>query len=413
MSQYTPEWKVTVNGSTLTGVTVASVNIASGRTNIYEQAKAGYASFQLIVLNGETYALDINDSVSIQIKDSTGTFVPIFGGFLVESSIEVSSLGTTGYSQRINILALGALARLPRYLTYGVLTKDFDGNQIYSILKDVLFNTWAEVPAGTTWADLDATTTWNDAFNSGLGQIDQPGNYELTSRSSSVTDIYSLISSLATSGLGYIYEDAQGRISYADSTHRSSYLSTNGYVYLSASSDALGQGLRIATRSGDVRNYITITYKANAQVTASDSTSIQLYGQMAQDIPTTLENGVDATSQANFYLTLRANPRGYLEQISFQLANDAISDADRDALINVFMGMPVSLSGLPSNMGSTFEGFIEGWTWQAGYNSLVLTCNLSPLSFSLQAMKWNDVSVSESWSTITNTLTWEDALIVN
>lgn len=413
MSQFTPEWKVTVNGSELTDVTMASINIASGRTNIYEQAKAGYANIQLIVLNGQTYALDVNDSVSIQIKDSTGVFVPIFGGFLVESSIEISSLGATGYSQKMNILALGALARLPRYLVEGVLTKDYDGNQIYSILKDVLFQTWAEVPAGTKWSDLSSSMTWADAFNAGLGDIDMPGNYELTSRSAAVTDIYSLISGLATSGLGYIYEDAQGRISYADSTHRSSYLSTNGYTYLSASSDALGQGLRIATRAGDVRNKVTITYKANAQVTANDSESIQLYGELAQDIQTTLENGVDATSQANFYLTLRANPRGYLEQITFQLANDSISDANRDALINVFMGMPVSLSGLPSNMGSVFEGFIEGWTWQAGYNSLALTCNLSPLSFSLQAMNWDDVSVLETWSTITNTLTWEDALIVN
>ena len=413
MSQFTPEWKVTVNGSELTGVTVANVIITSGRLNIYEQAKAGYANIQLIVLDGQTYALDINDSVSIQLKDSAGTFVPIFGGFLVESSIEVGSIGATGYSQRMNLLALGALARLPRYLTEGVLSKDFDGNQIYSILSDVLFQTWAEVPAGTKWADVSSSITWADAFNAGLGTIDQPGNYELTARSSSTTDIYSLISSLATSGLGYIYEDAQGRISYADSTHRSAYLSTNGYVYLSASSDALGQGLRIATRGGDVRNYITITYKANAQVTASDAESIQLYGQLAQNIPTSLENLADATSQAAFYLTLRANPRGYLEQITFQLANDSISDADRDALINVFMGMPVSLSGLPSNMGSVFEGFIEGWTWQAGYNSLALTCNLSPLSFSLQAMTWNDVGVLETWSTITNTLTWEDALIVN
>lgn len=345
MSQFTPEWKVTVNGSDLTNVTVASVNIASGRSNIYEQAKAGYANIQVIILNGQTYALDINDSVSIQLKDSSGTFVPIFGGFLVESSIEISSIGSTSYTQKLNLLALGALARLPRYLTNGVLSKDFEGNQIYSILSDVLFNTWAEVPSGTTWADLSSTMTWIDAFNAGLGSIDTPGNYELTSRSSSVTDIYSLVASLATSGLGYIYEDAQGRISYADSTHRSSYLNTNGYVYLSASSDALGQGLRISTRGGDVRNYITITYKANAKVTASDAESIQYYGQLSQDISTTLENAADASSQANFYLTLRANPRGYLEQISFQLANDAISDADRDALINVFMGMPVSLSG--------------------------------------------------------------------
>jgi len=37
---------------------------------------------------------------------------------------------------------------------------------------------------------------------------------------------------------------------------------------------------------------------------------------------------------------------------------------------------------------------------------------LSPLAYSLQAMQWQEVSVSEQWNTITNTLTWENALVV-
>ena len=127
---------------------------------------------------------------------------------------------------------MGALSKLPKTLTEGVLSKDFDGDQIYEILSQALFDTWNEVPAATTWAEYDATTTWENAENSGLGEIDRPGDYELTSRSSNTTDIYSLVSSLANSGLGYLYEDSEGRIGYADSTRRSSYLATNGYVDL-------------------------------------------------------------------------------------------------------------------------------------------------------------------------------------
>jgi hypothetical protein len=37
---------------------------------------------------------------------------------------------------------------------------------------------------------------------------------------------------------------------------------------------------------------------------------------------------------------------------------------------------------------------------------------LSPLAFSLQAMKWQDVSVLEKWNTISPTLDWENALVV-
>ena len=291
------------------------------------------------------------------------------------------------------------------------MSKDFDGNQIYEILYATLFNTWAEVAGALTWADYDPTTTWANAENAGLGEIDQPGDYELTERSASTTDIYSLVSSLATSGLGYIYEDAQGRISYADSTHRGTYLATYGYVDLDAG-QAQAQGITVSTRGGDVRNSITITYKNGQQVSAEDADSIALYGLLAQDIQTSLEKGADATSQANFYLDLRAYPQSILESVTYQLGNDLLDNTDRDALINVFMGQPINLTGLPINMGSNFQGFVEGWSWQATYNGLSIRLLLSPVAYSLQAFRWNSVPVAETWNTLSPTLTWLEATVV-
>jgi hypothetical protein len=102
-----------------------------------------------------------------------------------------------------------------------------------------------------------------------------------------------------------------------------------------------------------------------------------------------------------------------LNQITYQLTNPEIDDGDRDSLINVFMGMPVSISNMPLNMSAgNYLGFVEGWTFQAGYNQISVSLNLSPIAFSLQAMKWEDVSVSETWNTILNTLDWEHALVV-
>lgn len=411
MTAWSPEWRVQINGSTLTNITLSDLTITSGRKSIYEQATASYANVNLINLDQSSIAIDINDAVTIEVKDSTATFVPIFGGFVSEYTKVINRTGSVTFTQTFSILALGALARLPRQLTDGVLTKDFDGDQIYTILEGALFNTWAEVAGALTWANYDPTVTWANAENSGLGEIDRPGDYELTDRSSSRTDVYSLVSALATSGLGYIYEDAQGRIGYADSTHRGTYLATYGYVDLDAQ-QAQGQGITVATRGGDVRNSITITYKNGQQVTQEEAASIQLYGLLAQNVSTTLENGADATSQAAFYLDLRAYPQGILESITYQLGNDLIDNADRDALIKVFMGMPVNLTGLPINMGSNYQGFVEGWSWQASYNGLAIKLFLTPVAYSLQAFRWNSVPVGESWNTISPTLTWLDATVV-
>jgi hypothetical protein len=309
---------------------------------------------------------------------------------------------------------LGALARLPKALTDGTLVQDFDGNQILHILQDLLLNNWSEVPAALQWNTYNPTETWANAQNVGLGEIDTPGNYELAQRSSSRTDIYSLVAALATSGLGYIYEDAQGLISYADSTHRSIYLAANGYVDLSAN-DAQGAGLSIQQRAGDVRNTITLKYGTNStnEVDATSAESVSLYGQLAQIFTTTVKHTVDAQDQADFYLTLRAFPQYNFNQITYQLTNPEIDDTDRDSLINVFMGMPVSISNMPLNMSAgNYLGFVEGWTFQAAYNEISVSLNLSPIAFSLQAMKWEDVGVAETWNTILNTLDWEHALVV-
>jgi hypothetical protein len=413
MSEWTPEWNLTINGGgDYTNLTLSNLTITSGRQDIYSQPYAGYCNVEILNLDLSPIEIDVNDQINIQVKDSSGTFVNLFGGYVTDIDVEVTQASSTAISERIKVVALGALSKLPKTLTEGVLSKDFDGDQIYTILSEALFDTWNEVPAAETWAGYNATTTWANAENSGLGDIDQPGDYELTARSAETTDIYSLVSSLATSGLGYLYEDSQGRIGYADSTRRSSYLATNGYVDLTGS-HALARGIRTSKRSGDVRNNVTISYKANAQESASDAASIAVYGQQAYQINTSLENGSDALDQAEFYLGLRAFPEAQFKSITFPLSSPEIDDNDRDALLEVFMGLPVNITDLPSNItNGQFQGFVEGWTFTAGYNSLYLTLTVSPTAYSLQSTRWNGVSAAETWNTLSPTLEWIDATIV-
>jgi hypothetical protein len=350
--------------------------------------------------------------VLIKIKDSTGTFVNLFGGDVTDIQVQLLNSSGTQSNQVIRITALGALSKLPVSLTEGVLAKDFDGDQIYTILSDLLLNNWNEVAPAVTWAAYDATQTWATAENVGLGEIDRPGDYELTARSASTTDVYSLVSALATSGLGYIYEDSSGRISYADATHRSQYLAANGYTEISAST-AFAAGISTIKRIADVRNNVTISYKNGQEASALDTASIGTYGQQAQLIATSIENTVDAESQADFYLGLRAYPQAQFQAITFTLGNNNIDDTDRDALLNVAMGLPLDITDLPPNiLLGRFQGFVEGWTFSAGYNRLDLTLNLSPTAFSLQSMKWENVSVAETWNTLSLTLDWNSATVV-
>ena len=410
MTLWTPTWSVEIDGVEYKDVALANLNMGSGRNDIYSQAIAGYLNLTLINLDDSSITAEINSSVTVYIDDSNGDPVAIFGGSITDIIVGVQSGGSIGVTQTISITALGALARLPKVLTEGVLAKALDGVQIQTILTAALFSRWNQVPAALAWNQLDPATTWSQAFNTGLGEIDA-GDYELAARAAEVTDIYSLVSFLATSGLGYLYENSAGQICYADSTHRTQYLAANGYVNLSAN-DAFANGLQTATRAGDVRNSITLTYKDNQQVSDSEPESIELYGTLAQNIVTSLHDLADAESQAAFYLTLRAFPQANFNQISFPIGSPELDDSDRDSLLNVFMGMPVNISDLPLNMGSSFQGFVEGWQFQAGVNSLTVSLYVTPVAYSLQAFRWENVPVVETWNTIEPTLEWLNATVV-
>lgn len=412
MTAWTPDFRISIAGVDYTTETMPVLSHSSGRTDIYFQPRASQLQIEIVDLDGLNHDFSINDGLTLEVKDSNGDWVNLFGGTITDIKTSVKKAGTQGYWVSYTLIALGALSKLTRATTDGVLSKDYDGNQIYSILSGLLYDTWNEVPAALTWGTYDATTTWANASNSGIGDIDTPGDYELTARSSSTTNVYELVTGLAQSGLGYLFEDNQGRIGYADSTHRGEYLATYGYTELDAG-QSMAEGMSITTKAGDVRNSVTIIYKNGQTYTATDTGSIGIYGLLASNIQTSLENAADATTQADFYLALRAYPQSNLSSMTFCLTNDAIDDADRDALINIFMGQPIDLSGLPVELGSSYQGFVEGWSWRTAYNNLYLTLYMTPIAYSLQAFKWLNVPATETYNTITPTLTWQDATIVS
>jgi hypothetical protein len=416
MSNWTPVWKVLINGTgeNYANTTIANLTITSGRTTIEQQAQAGYCNIQLVNLNNQAFDFKVTDSLTIELQNSSGTYVPIFGGFITDFSIEVIQAGSTGFTTAANVTAVGALSRLSKSTWTDTLSQDEDGDQIYALIVDLLVNSWNEVAPALIWSAYNPTTTWANAENVGIGEIDRPGSYTCQSRPSSqpVLDRYTLAALIAQSALGQLYEDGSGRISYASSTHRQDYLAANGYTELDAN-NAYAAGLRSITQSGDLRNDITLNYGAGygSQKTAIDNTSITTFGRYAESINTVIHGATDAQSVADRRLALKAYPRAKFDAITFPLGNNEIDDSDRNALIGIFMGQPIKITNLPSNINDgEFEGYVEGFTFRAGYNRVDLTINATPIEFSQVAIRWDQVSGSEAWNTLSAILTWNNAI---
>jgi len=112
MTQWSPVWNVEIDGVEYTDAVLANLTIRSGRTNIYEQAQAGYVNLQLIDVNQTAIPVNINSTITVEVQDTSGTFVPIFGGNVVDIGLEVRDVGSTMFTQTYSITALSALAKL-------------------------------------------------------------------------------------------------------------------------------------------------------------------------------------------------------------------------------------------------------------------------------------------------------------
>ena len=415
MTAWSPDWKLTVAGVDYTDIAISDIAHQAGRSDIYQQPNPSYIQVSFVALSGQTLPFDINDSLSLQVKNSAGTYVNLFGGDITDLTVSVQATGAISTVVQYSVLAMGSLVKLAKELYSGTISQDEDGNQIYDLLSSVLLGTWNDVPAASTWATYDATETWANALNLGLGEIDTPGLYTMENRAAETDTIYNIASIIANSAFGYLYETNNGDIGYADADHRQNYLLTNGYVDLDAN-HALGQGLSTITRSGDIRNDVYINYGNNfgSQETATSATSIATYGYKAESIQSVLHSAVDAQAVADRYIAQRAFPQPAFQSITFPITNPEIDNSDRDNLLGVFMGQPLNILNLPDQIsGGEFEGYVEGWSWSTRFNELFLTINLSPVAYSQVAMRWNTTPITETWQTIDPTLTWEYATIVS
>ena len=405
-----PEWRITVGGNTYTNVT--GVNVTTGRIDIDRQCQAGYARMDIINSTNALFDIDVTDSLTLELKDSDGDYVVVFGGTVSDFSTSVRSPEETGFVTLGTILAVGALAKLPKAIYTDSVAHGLDGEQIGIILQDLLVNEWQEVAPALQWEDYDPTTTWANAENVGLGEIDS-GLYQMDNLSAADRNTQTLVQQIADSALGNLYEDKQGRISYADADHRSNYLAANGSTQLDGNY-ASPASVKSILQIGKIRNSEIVRYGNDygSTYSATDDASITTYGRYQRTFDSNIRFLADIEDIIDRDLALRATPRTQLDQITFRLDNPLMPDALRDDLINLFFGEPVIITNLPFNMfEGYFSGFVEGISMRATPTFVDATIYVSPTDFSLIAPTWATVLPTNTiWSGVNGTLQWSKAI---
>jgi hypothetical protein len=404
-----PEWRVTVGDDVYT--TVTSVSFASGRLDIDRQCTAGYCRVEIINTDNSPFTINVTEPVTLELKNSTGAYVTVFGGEVSDFNIGVRSPEESGYVTTGTILGIGSLARLTKAIYNTALVEELDGEQIADILGAALNLNWNEVTPTVTWDTYPATTTWNEA-ETFIGTVDAGFYTMIAVAASASAKSQTLADQIANSALGQIYEEKDGDVSYADADHRSNDLATNGFTFLDGAY-ATPTSITSSVQTSRIRNSLIYRYATGygSTYSTSDSDSIASYGLFERSSDSNIKNLADITDIATRELNLRRSPREQLGVITFRLDNPNMPSAMLDALIAVYFGEPVSISNLPSNLlGGTFEGFVENVALRATPSFVDITLYITATDLSLSTTQWETVIPSSlAWTGVNGTLIWNNA----
>ncbi len=412
MTSYDPYPTVTFAGATTyADQTISSISIRMGRDDVTTQPQPGYASISLWTDASDPLNVALSQSVSISIdKGTTGT-QEIFAGIISDIDISLDAYGSEGSIARYAITAVGPLSNLNRHLVGGSnYAKEFDGTRILNILTEAFLQSWSDLSPTLTWADLPNGVTWAsyDATNQALvdnlvANVDVPGQYELQAYNAGEADAYTLTTQAANSGRGVLWEGGDGDLHYDDYQARASATP----LELTAD-DILARGLRTAAQWGEIVNDANVTYRAGS-ANARDEQSVILYGQLSGTRSTQLHNLADAQAQAADFIESRAYPRMYPEQITIPLHSPTVSDATRDSLAAVYNGLRISTEALPAVFGTTFDGFVEGYTWNLTRYTAELALTCSAYSETYSSIIWYQIPPTTTWAGYTpSTTEWQD-----
>jgi len=400
---WTPDATVTIGGTDYSGAALEGATVTRGRSDVYSQPSAGYATVVVLTTTGQALQPDLGVELTVDLDDSAGTPVRLFTGTVQSWSSTPSPGGETDVIAT-TVTAVGPLAKMARRTVAATRAEETDGARVAWAIEQglgVLWETWT--PATDTWADVDPALTWGGVPPE-LDDIDT-GIYDVAALTSGdQASTYTIAAEAAGSGQGILYETAGGVVGFANEARRA----TNAATPLELDSGEVGIDVSVRSDAANLANHVTVVY-ASGEVTGDENVSVGIYGRYSAVIQTTLADVSAATNVAARYLERHAYPAQALDVLTLRLDTGNLADALIDDVLELETNDALEVTTLPAGLGDPqLVVIVEGVRWNLGRRTEVVL-NVSPVFLSVGPSLWGTVAATLAWAEVPTTLTWEDA----
>ena len=402
---WSPNPRVSIGGTDFTDHAINRVSVTKGRRTVYERPNAGYATAELIDVDGiPTFRVGDEFVVSIDRADwvwsalattwaalattwdslePTYVSEPIFTGTLSDFT-SAAVPARDGPIITHSLQAVGPLSVLNRRTIYtGGRIAETDGERVLNTLNTALGTALvnpAVVDAGVF--DLAAIGTADAGYNA--LQVAQDAGF---------------------SGEGLLYETADGFIGYTNADRR---LENERAGVIEVPFGVLSaEGVSASQQLADITNAVTVVYDGGA-VFEEDTTSIADFGRYETELQTQLVNLSNAEDRASAFLERHSGPSFVFDRLNFALLG--VPDVLRNELLVLRPSLAVRVTDVPDRIGfAQFAGFVEGFTLTASPFDADLTFVVSDRRLSIGAVRWQQVLDTIKWEDVDPALTWADA----
>lgn len=401
MSTWTPTVVVTLDGTDVTGETIAGVKVHRGRDDVDAQPRPGYVVATLLDLDADLTRPRLDAPLTVKVD-----------GYPLVTDADVSDVTVSMNARNVathTVTALGKLARLHRADPDASYVQQKDGDRIAKILTKLKLiwkhattyaetdGNWTEVTAAETWATIEPTPL----------DVQTPGRYELASVSTP-GDPWGQAQRAANDGLGVIAELRDGGIRYTDAHGRTERAAAEGFLTLPAGSVVL-PGMALTSSVVNLTNRVVVGYTGDLEAVAEDVAAQDARGGVLElSVDTTLVNATDAQARADRLLDLRSTDSASIETVRVALNGD-LSVSNRNALLEIETGTPIRITGLPIALGTSFTGVVEALTWTVTRTTVDLDLQVSPWAFSEFLLTWQITPNTEPWQDVDPGTTWTTA----
>ena len=128
---------VVIGGTDVSSKVINSISVTCGRNSYWEQARAGYATIEIVNWDNSDYGFEINDSVIIRLDDISLIPTRVFTGKVTSISTQMQAVGSVKEISVITLSAVGPFAQMSRTIIGGSgYLREMDDVRMTNILTD-------------------------------------------------------------------------------------------------------------------------------------------------------------------------------------------------------------------------------------------------------------------------------------